>query len=94
MIQNVNFLHTSFEDSLKNVKKGDFIYLDPPYVPINTKSFVSYVSDGFNKHDILFNLCLEITNKKISFLMSNSDVKVIKDTFNDDKKYIIKNKRL
>ena len=83
MIQNVEFKQSSFTDSIKNVKKGDFVYLDPPYAPINTESFVSYVADGFNleTHKLLFN---EIKNLgKIKFAMSNAKVALVTDYFKD-----------
>jgi DNA adenine methylase len=87
LIQPVEFIHSDFEESFKKVKKNDFIYLDPPYVPENATSFVGYTSDGFNleKHETLFNLC-----KDYNFVMSNSDVKLVKDSFNDNTKYNIK----
>ena len=83
LIQNVEFKQSSFTDSIKNVKKGDFVYLDPPYAPINTESFVSYVADGFNleTHKLLFN---EIKNLgKIKFAMSNAKVALVTDYFKD-----------
>jgi DNA adenine methylase len=36
-----------FEESLAKVKKDDFVYIDPPYIPLNTTSFVGYTSDKF-----------------------------------------------
>ena len=57
LIKNVEIKDCSFIDSIKNVKEDDFVYLDPPYVPENTKSFIGYVADGFNleTHLLLFN---------------------------------------
>ena len=55
IIQNVEFIHSKFQDSFKNIKSGDFIYL----ISIsNSKSFVNYVADGFKleTHKILFDL--------------------------------------
>ncbi len=82
LIKNVIFTHSSFEESFKNVKQNDFVYLDPPYAPENDKSFVSYTSSGFTKdqHIDLFN-----TSKKFTFLMSNADVDMVKDEYKDDK---------
>ena len=64
LIKNVNFIHSSFTTSIKNIKNNDFVYLDPPYAPESTKSFVGYVADGFSleTHKLLFN---EIKKLKI-----------------------------
>jgi DNA adenine methylase len=85
LIQNVNFYHMGFEESFKNISVQDFVYLDPPYAPINSTSFVGYVADGFNidKHKKLFELTKSIINKNCKFIMSNSDVDLVKDSFKD-----------
>lgn len=66
LIKDVEFIHMSFEESLINVKKHDYVYLDPPYVKLNDKSFVAYTTDGFNEemHEKLFNM-LHTLKKKI-----------------------------
>jgi DNA adenine methylase len=83
LIKDVVFTHRTFSDSLKDVKDGDFIYLDPPYAPESDTSFVSYTSDGFNldNHKTLFNICNTLNTKNVKFLMSNADVKLVKDAF-------------
>ena len=91
LIKDVNFVHTSFETSLLNVKKGDMVYCDPPYVPENATSFVSYTADGFEGvlHEKLFKMLDELKNKNINWMMSNSDTKLVTDAFSDKKKYTI-----
>jgi DNA adenine methylase len=83
LIKDVIFTTNSFTDSLTSITEGDFIYLDPPYAPESDTSFVSYTSCGFNldNHKELFNICNTITDKGIKLLMSNADVKIIKETF-------------
>jgi DNA adenine methylase len=86
LIKNVEFIHSDFSSSIKNVKHGDFVYLDPPYAPENKKSFVGYVSDGFNleKHKKLFSEIQRLDKDKIKFVMSNAKVDLVLDSFKQD----------
>lgn len=85
LIKNVNFKCLSFEKVFENenILESDFIYLDPPYAPENEKSFVSYTSHGFDlkQHNLLFSLC----KKNYKFMMSNADVELVKNQFNESK---------
>lgn len=94
LIQNVTFQCLDFSQSIiKAENKDDFLYLDPPYAPENKTSFVSYLDGGFNidKHNELFKLCNDLNGKNIKFLMSNSDVDLVKNAFDEkfEKKTII-----
>lgn len=92
LIQGVVFNVGSFTETLKGVKEGDFVYLDPPYAPENDKSFVSYTADGFSleNHKALFLQCKTIGNGGGGFLMSNADVKLVKDAFPEEEGYATK----
>ena len=83
LVKDVVFTNCSFSDSLVKVVSGDFAYLDPPYAPENDTSFVSYTSDGFNldNHKALFKICGEMKAKNVKMLMSNAEVKLVKDAF-------------
>lgn len=82
LIKNVVFTTQSFQKSLENISHGDFVYLDPPYAPETSKSFVGYTSDGFgiDNHNLLFKLCKEMN---LQFLMSNADVPLVRNAFDN-----------
>lgn len=83
LIKNVVFSVSSFPDAFARVVAGDFMYIDPPYAPETSKSFVSYTSDGFKlaDHTTLFTHCAELKEKKVSLLMSNADVTLVREAF-------------
>jgi len=85
LIKEVVFVDISFDECLSNnvMNVKDFVYLDPPYAPENSKSFVSYTSNGFGQecHTQLFERCNELHNKGVKLQMSNSDVKLVRDAF-------------
>lgn len=87
LIKDVLFDSCDFSTSLAFVEPGDFVYLDPPYAPENTTSFVGYTENGFgiDKHNQLFDIIhtLTETNKKI--MMSNADVSLVRENFIDSK---------
>jgi DNA adenine methylase len=83
LIQNVIFECSDFNTSLINTETNDYIYLDPPYAD----SFVGYTVNGFDieNHHKLFKW-IHTTNNKV--MLSNADVKLIRDNFLE-KKYNI-----
>lgn len=83
LVKDVEFIHCNFSDSIKNAKSGDFVYLDPPYAPENTRSFVGYVADGFNldMHNLLFDEIKNLDKKKIKFVLSNAKVELVTQAF-------------
>ena len=85
LIKDVEFIQSDFSSSIQNVKDGDFVYLDPPYAPVNNKSFVGYVADGFNleTHNKLFSEIKKFD--KIKFVMSNAKVDLVTKNFKEDK---------
>ena len=87
LIRNVIFECCDYSKSLSNVKEEDFVYLDPPYAPENDKSFVGYTENGFDidNHNNLFKLLQDLTDKKKKFMLSNSDVILVRNNFTVDK---------
>lgn len=83
LIQDVVFTTRPFAASLAEVAPGDFVYLDPPYAPETDTSFVSYTASGFGleSHRELFQLCHTLRQQGTGLLMSNADVKLVRDAF-------------
>ena len=45
----IRILNGDFEEAVKSVQAGDFIYFDPPYIPLSeTSAFTSYTHEGFS----------------------------------------------
>jgi len=87
LIQCVHFEFCDFSKSIITVNPGDFVYMDPPYAPEKETSFVGYTENGFDskKHKELFKLCDSIADKGISWMMSNSDVPLVREHFSCEK---------
>ena len=87
LIKDVVFECCDYSNSIKKIKKKDFVYLDPPYVPEKKTSFVGYNLNGFNleNHKKLFQEILNLNKNKIHFVLSNSKTELVLDSFKDYK---------
>ena len=71
---------------LSEVKKGTFVYLDPPYDPVSdTSSFTGYTKGGFSKEEQirLRKCCDELDNRGVRFMLSNSATPFIREQYSD-----------
>lgn len=88
----ITFLNRDFEDSLYGIRRGSFVYFDPPYFPLSDSSnFTGYTLDGFSKDDQirLKAVCDRLNEKGIKFLLSNSSAPFILDLYKEYKTEII-----
>ena len=75
-----------FDETLAQVGRGDFVYLDPPYAPLSlTSSFRSYTSHGFAESDQarLRDAVVRAARDGASILLSNSTAPAIVDLYED-----------
>lgn len=89
---NVTITNLDFEDAAKNIKKGDLVYLDPPYIPLSkTESFTSYTADGFSYGNQvrLRDLFVELTNRGAYVIISNSSADLVYELYRPHAKQII-----
>lgn len=86
--KNTIIKNNDYLDFLKNVKKGDFIYLDPPYVPDDIKQCnIKYSKNAWNSDDFnnLVNICNVLDKKGCKLMLSNSNSEFIRKNFPKNK---------
>ena len=88
VLEHIEIKKQDYKAVLKTAKRGDFIYFDPPYYPINkTSSFTSYTKESFlEKEQIeLRNSFVELTKRGCFVMLSNSDTPFINKIYSEIK---------
>lgn len=83
-LQNVEILCVPFETVLDRANAGDWVYFDPPYVPVSqTANFTSYHANGFGLKDQerLRDICIELSRNNVYITLSNSDTEIIRSLY-------------
>lgn len=79
-----SYLNMQFQSC--KINKGDFMYIDPPYYPINQKTnFSAYSDNGFSQddHDDLMKCCFILDKIGVKFMLSNSNTKYIRNSLKE-----------
>jgi DNA adenine methylase len=93
---NMKILNGDYEESLKGIRKGAFVYFDPPYDPVSSSSsFTGYSEGGFDREEQtrLKKVCDKLNNKGVKFLLSNSATGFVKELYQDYDINIVQAKR-
>ncbi len=86
-LKGVSIYSSDFEKILKRGKKGDFFYIDPPYMPLSkTSHFTMYDKSGFDKKaQLRLRIAIEELNEKGCFvLFNNSDQPFIREIYSNN----------
>jgi len=96
LLQKVTIKNISFEHILNYAKKGDFIYLDPPYFPLKKESFTTYTAGKFlqKEQEQLADIFREVDKRGCKIMLSNSDTEFIKTLYKGYKIHIVKATRM
>lgn len=73
-----------FEVVLELAQPGDFVYFDPPYVPISrTANFTAYAANGFTVEDQirLRSVFEELDRRGCAVMLSNSATSVVRELY-------------
>ena len=90
---NIRLLNQDFAEAVKDAKRGDFVYFDPPYDPVSeTASFTGYDVNGFNRdeQERLKKEFDALHKRGCKVMLSNSCTDFILDLYNDYQDTIIK----
>lgn len=85
-LKNIDLICQSYEKIFDQVSSGDFIYIDPPYPPLNdTSKFVEYTKERFSSEDQikLAQFANQLSNKRCNVMISNTGTPQIMDLYRD-----------
>ena len=90
----IKLLSIDFEEAVKDAKKGDFVYFDPPY-DSDTSTFNSYTEDGFGKDEQrrLAKVFKELDKKGVYVMLSNHNTSLVNELYKDYNIHVIEAKR-
>jgi DNA adenine methylase len=83
-----------FREALRGASSGDFVYLDPPYLPVfsrpdvekePTAKFNKYTAKTFELPDLieLADICTDLSRRGVGWVMSNRDAESVHNLFPD-----------
>ncbi|MCI8938969.1 MAG: DNA adenine methylase [Dorea sp.] len=82
-LRGVTILDGDFEDACWDAKKGDFVFIDSPYAPLNPTSFESYTKEGFDieSHKRLAKFYDELTARGCYCMLTNHNTELINELY-------------
>lgn len=92
----IEILQTDFAEAIKDAQTGDFVYFDPPYIPLNeTSSFTSYTHEGFSYEEQvrLRDTFKELTERGVYAMLSNSSSPLVEELYKDFNIYFVEAQR-
>lgn len=82
-LKGVKIINGDFEEACKDAKKGDFVFIDSPYAPLNPTSFESYTKEGFDieSHKRVAKLYDELTGRGCYCMLTNHNTELINELY-------------
>lgn len=80
----VSLENGDFTSILQQARKGDFVYFDPPYVPLSTTSdFTAYIPGGFGEAEQrkLAKTFAKLAKRGVYVMLSNSDTPFVRELY-------------
>jgi DNA adenine methylase len=86
ILQNARVVSSDFETLVKSATRGDFVYLDPPYPPLNgTAFFTHYTKDRFGipAQRRVARVFKQLNRKGCLVLLSNADTQLVRSLYRE-----------
>lgn len=83
-LQSTDIALRDFRDAIPLAQPGDFVYLDPPYLPLSdTSKFYLYTEKRFRAPDLqeLADLCNDLSERGVAWMLSNRDTPLVRELF-------------
>lgn len=96
-LEGVHLAVQDFRDTLNEARRGDFVYIDPPYFPISlTASFTSYTKDDFGaeQQQELAALFAAAAKRGVQLMLSNSDTDFIRKLYRSFRIHTVRARRM
>jgi DNA adenine methylase len=92
LLERTDITASDFREVLKGASCGDFVYLDPPYLPVfsrpgvekePTAKFNKYTAKTFELPDLidLAEICANLSGRGVNWVMSNRDTESVRELF-------------
>lgn len=92
ILARADIVAADFREVLESATRGDFVYLDPPYLPVFTRpgvekeptaKFNKYTAKTFELPDLveLADICAGLSRRGVRWVMSNRDTESVRDLF-------------
>jgi DNA adenine methylase len=88
VLQDVEIYKRDWRLSLALARRGDFVYLDPPYLPVSdTSKFSGYNGTRFRADDLaeLASHCEALSRRGVRWMLSNRDTPMVRKLFSHSK---------
>ena len=95
-LQGVKILTGDFQRTCDLARKGDFVFLDSPYAPLNPTSFEAYTKEGFDlrSHRRLAEVYAELTGRGCFCMLTNHNTELINELYGKYSRRVVPVKRL
>jgi DNA adenine methylase len=83
-LRGVSIEHGDYSRVVEHAKAGDFVYFDPPYVPLSpTSDFTAYIPGGFGEGEQqkLAKVFATLAKRKVHVMLSNSDTALVRKLY-------------